>query len=64
MIGSPFGKRLAHDGGIADISATVVDLDPELLKSVTASSCGLVVDRMKKPAIAGRLRLVVRLDVG
>jgi len=30
MIGSPFGKRSAHDGGIADISATVVDLDPEL----------------------------------
>ena len=56
MIGSPFGKRLAHDGGIADISATVVDLDPELLK-IKTSSCSLVVNRMKKPASNGRLRV-------
>ena len=57
MVGSPFGKRLARADSIAEISAVDVCLDPEFLKSVTASSCGLVVDRMKKPAIAGRLKV-------
>ena len=55
MIGPPFGKHSARADSIAEISAVGVCLDPEFLKSVTASLCGLVVDRMKKPAIAGRL---------
>ena len=65
MIGPPLGKHSARADSIAEISAVGVCLDPELLKSVAASLCGLVpLDRIQKPAIAGRLRLVVRLDVG
>ena len=50
-----FRQALSPCSGTAEISAIGMDLDPELLKSTSASLCGLVVDRMKKPAIAGRL---------
>ena len=54
-----FRQALSPCSGTAEISAIGMDLDPEFLKSVTASLCGLVVDRIKKPAIAGRLLYAV-----